>query len=517
MLQLALAVTTVLLSISEPARRCEELATLPLDGATVTSAVPVGPGDWKTSGGDLVRELPAFCRVSLHLSPSTGSSIRAEVWLPRDGWNGRLLGTGNGGYGGVIDDWALANGVRRGFATANDDMGTTPAKGMDGSPLIGQPVKWVDFGWRATHATAVVSKQVIASFYGKPHHHAYFTGCSSGGRQALMEAQRFPEDYDGIVAGCAAREFTRTIAQVVWLHRALRTATDSTWAPEKLSALRGAVLASCSPTDSGPTGDAWLAEPGACSFDPATIRCQQGDGPGCLTASQVEAVRKIYAGPANPRTGALIYPGLPRGAEPLRYWSFVAGQARPPWDGIFRWVFGSEWDASTFDFDRDEATLEAALGVVLDASSADLSRFARRGGKLVLWHGWSDTLNPAGASVDYYRQVVAAQKGGLSATRRFARLFLVPGVNHCAGGPGADGFGVGQVASAPDAEHDLLLALVRWVEQGVAPVRIVASKFVDEDDPAKGVAFQRPICPYPEVARYRGAGDRTQASSFACR
>ena len=227
-------------------------------------------------------------------------------------------------------------------------------------------------------------------------------------------------------------------------------------------------------------------------------------------------MRKIYAGPRNPRTGAPIYPGLPRGAEPVRYWAFLAGEPQPPWDGIFRWVFGPTWDAATFDFDHDDATLEAVLGQLLDASSPDLSLFSRRGGKLLIWHGWSDTLNPAGASVDYYRQLAAAQPGGLVSLRRFARLFLVPGVSHCAGGPGADGFGAARLASAPDPEHDMLLALVRWVEQGVAPSRIVASKFLD-DQPRKGVAFQRPLCPYPEVARYRGTGDRTQASSFSCR
>jgi hypothetical protein len=152
---------------------------------------------------------------------------------------------------------------------------------------------------------------------------------------------------------------------------------------------------------------------------------------------------------------------------------------------------------------------------MLDASSADLSRFARRRGKLVLWHGWMDQLNPAGSSVEYYRQVIAAQRGGLAATRRFARLFLAPGVTHCAGGPGADGFGAARDAAAADAEHDMLLSVVRWVEQGVAPSRIVASKF-EGDDPSNGVVFQRPLCPYPEIARYRGKGDQTSASSFAC-
>ena len=517
MIGLALVVTTLLLSAPDQLPGCEGLATLPLDGGTVTGSEAIGPGEWKAPDGKLLTDLPATCRVTLRLQPGAGSSIQAEVWLPRERWNWRLLGTGNGSYGGVIFHDDLADGVASGFATVNDDMGTAPAKGLDGSPLVGQPVKWLDFGWRATHATAIAARQVVEAFYGKPPHHAYFVGCSSGGRQALMEAQRFPEDYDGIVAGCAAREFTRTISQVVWMHRALRASAEASPSPEGLQALRKAVLASCGPTDSGPAGEPWLVDPARCAFDPDAIRCgATSGGTDCLTAAQVDAVRKIYAGPRNPRTGAQIYPGLPRGAEPVRYWAFLAGQPQPPWDGIFRWVFGPTWDAATFDFDRDEATLEAVLGPLLDASSPDLSRFARRGGKLLLWHGWSDPLNPAGASVDYYRQLAAAQPGGLVSLRRFARLFLVPGVDHCAGGPGADGFWAARPASAPDPEHDMLMALVRWVEQGVAPSRIVASKFLD-DQPRKGVAFQRPLCPYPEVARYRGTGDRTQASSFSCR
>jgi feruloyl esterase len=304
---------------------------------------------------------------------------------------------------------------------------------------------------------------------------------------------------------------------VVRLHRALRATPESLPTPEKFQALRKAILAACAPTDSGPSGDAWLLDPAACKFDPETIRCKEADGPDCLSAAQVEAVRKIYAGPRNPRTGATVYPGIPLGGEGMnRYLGFVAGQAQPPWDATIRWVFGAQWDAATFDFDRDEATLEEVLGPMLDASSSNLSRFAKRGGKLILWHGWMDGVNPTGSSVDYYKQLVAAQKGSLAATRRFARLFLVPGVGHCAGGPGPDGFGVARPAAADDAENDMLLAVVRWVEQGVAPSRIIASKFVG-DDRAKGVVFQRPLCPYPEVAQYRGEGERTAASSFACR
>ena len=316
MLHFAIAVTAALVGTAEPSSACDKLTGLFTPGVTVIGAETIGPGAWKTPGGKDLDGLPATCRLSLRLSPSTGSSIQAEVWLPLEGWNGRFLGTGNGGYGGVIDHGALANGVARGFATANDDTGTAPAKGRDGSPLIGQPVRWLDFGWRATHTTAAVGKQMVAAFYGKPARHSYFVGCSAGGRQALMEAQRFPEDYDGIVAGCAARQQTRTLAQIVWLHRALRATPESLPTPEKLQALRKAVLAACGPTDSGPSGDAWLVDPAACTFDPATIRCKEGDGPDCLSDAQVEAVRKIYAGSAQPadrRGGACRHPAGRRG------------------------------------------------------------------------------------------------------------------------------------------------------------------------------------------------------------
>jgi feruloyl esterase len=502
--------------LSTASRPCESLAALEVEGGRVTSAVSVPAGDWKDPGGEVHRSLPAFCRAELQLSAGEDSAIRAEVWLP-EAWNGRLLGTGNGSYAGEIQYGWLESGVTRAYATVNDDMGSAPSKGFDGSPLVGHPAKWLDFGWRATHLATVAARQVVAARYGKPPHHAYFVGCSQGGRQTLREAQRFPEDFDGVLAGCPAADNDGAIAQVVWEHRALRETPDSLPTAEKGAALKKAVLDACGPTAEGPAGDRWLVDPARCAFDPARIQCRDGDAPDCLTAAQVEAIRKIYQGPVNPRTGVSRYPGMPRGAEAPRYWKFVASQPQPPWSATYQWVFGAGWDVAKLDFDRDQATVDAVLAPILDVSSGDFSGFARRGGKLILWHGWSDQVIPATATLDLFRRLKGDPRGpGGGSASSFARLYLVPGVAHCAGGPGADGFGavVPGAAAAPD--HDMLEALVLWVEKGIAPGRIVATKWVDADDPAKGIVFERPLCPYPSVARYRGTGDRIRAASFEC-
>jgi feruloyl esterase len=518
----ALAVMATLLlapnALAADPSRCEALSKGTVPSAKVTLAEVVPAGDWKDPQGGTRRSLPAFCRVALDLSTGTGSAIRAEVWLPLEGWNGRLLGTGTGSYGGQVDYGQLEETITRGFAGVSDDMGTAPAKGMDGAPLVGQPVKWLDFGHRAAHAAAVVAKQVSAAFYGRPAHHAYFMGCSTGGQQALSEAQRYPEDYDGVVAGCGAWDRIGVHASVVWMHRVLRAEQDALPTAETISLLHKATLAACGPRD-GPAAAEYLLDPSRCAFDPGRLECKEAKGPACIPAAQVRALRALHAGPRNPRTGAVIYPGLPRGAESARYFAFVAGQPTPPWDGLFRWVFGAGWDPATFDFDRDLATVRSVLGEMLDAASADLGAFEKRGGKLLLWHGWADPINSAGNTISYYQRLVA-ERGGrdrdpLAAVRRFARLFLVPGVKHCWDGPGPDAFGAALRAPSYDSEHDAIAALVRWVEQGVPPDRIVATKFKDPEA-ATGIVFQRPLCPWPEVAAPRPGADASRADRWAC-
>ena len=516
----ALLIATLGIAAATSPVPCESLAGLSVTGEEALGAEFVPGGDWKPPEGDPLKGLPASCRVRLRLSLGTGSDIRAELWLPAEGWNGRFLGTGNGGYGGIIMHGALGDGIRRGFATVNDDMGTSPASGLDGSALVGKPVKWLDFGYRSAHAAAVAGKRLTAAYYGRRPHHAYFVGCSNGGRQALQEAEKFPDDFDGIVAGCTAPAATRTIAQVAWMHAALRTSPASLPSKEQVEALHAAVLAACGPTDAGPAGEAWLADPSSCAFDPGALACSGSSPPGCLAPAQVEAMRKIYAGPSNPRTGARILAGLSRGAESYPFFAWLAAQPQAPLDATFRWVLGADWDPTHLDLDRDFAAVLGVLAPIVDAGGSDLSRFAKRGGKLVLWHGWNDPIVPAGASIDHYLDVVARQSGPaarrVETTRSFARLFFAPGVVHCQGGPGPFGFGAVSPGASFDADHDMLAGVVRWVEQGVAPDRFVASKLVVDDDPSSGVVFERPLCAWPKVARYRGAGDRTQASSFAC-
>lgn len=505
-------------ALAEGVTPCQALSKVTFPAAKVTLAEPVPAGDWKDPRGGLHRALPAFCRVALDLSAGTGSAIRAEVWLPQEGWNGRLLGVGTGSYGGQVDYDQLQDTITRGFAGVSDDMGSAPAKGLDGSPLVGQPVKWLDFGHRAAHAAAVAAKQVIAAFYGRPAHHAYFAGCSTGGQQAMSEAQRYPEDYDGIVAGCGAWDRIGVHAAVIWTHRVLRAEPGALPTAESIALLRKATLAACGPKD-GPTGAEYLLDPSRCAFDPGALECKEAKGPDCIPAPQVRALRALHAGPRNPRTGEVVYPGLPLGAESARYLAFVAGQPSPPWDGLFRWVFGPGWDPATFDFDRELATVRGVLGEMLDANSTDLGAFERRGGKLLLWHGWADSINSAGNATSYYRRLVEERRSRdrdpLAAVRRFARLFLAPGVSHCAFGPGPDGFGAAQRASSYDPEHDAIAALVRWVEEGVPPDRIVATRFKDPET-ATGIDFQRPLCPWPEVAAPRPGGDASRAEGWAC-
>jgi feruloyl esterase len=521
MLHLVSLASLGLLALAGTPAPCESLAGLSTAGEEVLGAESVPAGDWQPPEGDPLKGLPSFCRVRLRLVPSNGSDIRAELWLPAEGWNGRFLGTGNGGYGGVVQHEALGDGIRRGYATVNDDMGTSPARGFDGSALVGKPVRWLDYGFRSTHAAAVAGKRIVAVHYGRTPHHSYFVGCSNGGRQALQAAERFPADFDGIVAGCAAGAGTRAVAQVAWMHAALRATPESMPSKEQVAALHSAVLAACGPTDTGPAGEAWLADPSTCAFDPGALACAGSGTPACLAPAQVEALRKIYSGPVNPRTGARIYAGLPRGAERHGYFAWVASKPQPPWDATFRWVLGADWDVARLDLDRDFSAVLDVLAPIVDAGTSDLSRFQKRGGRLILWHGWNDPVIPAGASIDFYRDLVDRRPGPvarrLASTRSFARLFLAPGVMHCLGGPGPFGFGAVSLGASFDADHDMLSSVVRWVEQGVAPERIVASKLTVDDVPSSGVVLERPLCPWPETAVYRGAGDRSRASSFACR
>jgi hypothetical protein len=503
---------------------CASLKDLKIEATTITAAESVPAGSFTAADSKIYANLPAFCRVTATISPVSDSAIRLEMWLPQDEWKGVFEGTGNGGYSGRIIYPVLAAGVRRGYAVINTDQGTAPATALNGD-LAGHPVKWRDWGFRSTHLMTVAGKQIAQAFYGKESAHAYFTGCSTGGQQALIEAQLYPADYDGIVAGAPVVNRTHLHAAFVWSRQAAERSRGSVLGHDKLMLLKKSVVAACGPGAGGAASDTFVADPLHCDFDPASLVCKAGDAPDCLTPEQVETAKRFYAGPTNPRTGEQIYPGWPRGSEgPAFGWALEEGDPplslkEPAFDSLFKWVFGPTWDWRTFDFDRDMAEVDEMLGPhVNGATVANIDAFKAHGGKLLIYHGWADAIVNPLDTITFY-ETLAKAPGGADKLQGSPRLFLLPGVEHCGlgGGDGPDAVGSEHGLPAPevDPEHDVLAALAQWVETGIAPERLIATKF-ERDDPTKPIVMQRPACPYPKKAHYSGSGDTNAAASFVC-
>jgi feruloyl esterase len=504
---------------------CASLKDLKIEDTTVTAAESVPAGSFTAGDSKSYANLPAFCRVTATLSPVQDSTIRVEMWLPQEGWKGVFEGTGNGGFGARFIYPVLAAGLRRGYAVINTDQGTAGATALNGDVLIAHPVKWRDWGFRATHLMTAVGKQIASSFYGKEPSRSYFTGCSTGGQQALIEAELYPADYDGIVAGAPVVNRTHLHAAFVWDYQAAQRTPGAALGHDKLMLLKKAVVAACPPGAGGAPSDTFVADPLHCAFDPASLVCKAGDAPDCLTADQVETVKRFYAGPTNPRTGERVYPGWARGSEgPAFGWAYEEGDApasikEPGLDSLFKWVFGPTWDWRGFDFDHDMAEEDAVLGPdVNGATVANLDAFKAHGGKLLMYHGWADSIVNPLATIAFY-DTLAKAHGGPEPFQNSARLFLFPGVEHCGigGGEGPNGFGGehGRPAPVVDADHDVLAALAQWVETGAAPEKLIATKY-EGDDPTKPIVMQRPACPYPKRAHYSGSGDTNAAASFVC-
>lgn len=498
MIVLAIA---VLVSRHASAMNCGHLAQLQLPDGVITLAEFVPPGSSQVKRLHIAQKLPAFCRIAVTLRPSSDSNIRIEVWLPIAHWNGKYEGTGNGGYAGSIDYSALSDGLRRGFAVANTDMGTSPATARDGDALAGHPEKWADWGWRSTHVMTTAARQIIHAYYGKGPQQSYFVGCSTGGEQALMEAQRFPDDYQGIVAGAPANARTHVHMSILWNFTV--SEEDGILPPGELAMITRAVLSACPKLKAVPSDGFFSGNPYSCHWSPRTLLCRSSDSANCLTARQVAAVEKIYGGPRNPVTDASIYPGVPRGSE-FGWSAFVPSSGSPPLAALFRWVFGANWKWRTFDFNRDVTRVDAQLAPTLNATNPNLDAFRSRGGKLIMFHGLDDWRVAPGESIEYYEnvaaRVAATQQGrnGDVQIDQFYRLFLVPGMAHCSGGPGLN-------------HIDALPALESWVEKGIAPNLIVARRAVGQT-----TRMTRPVCPYPEVVNYRGGGDTNIAANFSC-
>jgi hypothetical protein len=510
---------------------CERLADLALPKARVTSAQIVAAGSFTPPanlaawlGGDLAtyKRLPAFCRVMAEATPSVDSNIKIEVWMPVSGWNGRFRAHGNGGFAGEIDYHSMGVAAGQGYATVGTDTGHS-GSGLDARWALGHPEKVIDFGYRGVHEMTQVAKAAIKAFYGKSPLHSYFAGCSNGGRQALMEAQRFPEDYDGILAGAPANFWTHLLTSALWDAQAT-TLDEASYIPSrKLPAIARAVNAACDAQDG--VADGILNDPRQCRFDPATMLCKDGDSPTCLTAPQVTALAKLYEG-ARDADGRKIFPGFLPGAEEGEggWAAWITGSA-PGGGLLFTFANGffsdmvydkADWDYKSANVDQALKAAEGRTARTLDATDPNLKPFKDRGGKLILYHGWNDPAISALNTIDYYQTVVGTMPSGQ--VEPFLRLYMVPGVQHCGGGPGPSSFGQGGATPAADPQHSLQLALERWVESGTAPSAIIATRYAERPsaEARAEVNMTRPLCPHPQTAAYKGTGDPNDAARFSC-
>jgi feruloyl esterase len=481
---------------------CENLAALTIPDVTIHASSSVAAGSFTPPGAQTALTVPAFCRVEATARPTSDSEIRFEVWLPpAEAWNGKFQGVGNGGYQGSISYSAMANALRRGYATASTDTGHT---GDDMKFGQGHPEKVIDYGWRAIHVMTDTAKLIVRNAQGRFADRSYFVGCSAGGHQAMSEAQRFPDDYDGIVAGAPANNRIRQTFGFMWSWTATHTPDGKPILTQaRLAMVTKAAVEACDATDG--LKDGLIDDPRRCTFDPAKLACAAGaDEATCLTPAQVDAIRTVYDGARNPRTAEQIYTGWPRGSEgfgesPGQSWrQYLVDREEPARIGLFRYFLFNDpnWDVRTLDYDRDLAYAEARLSY-LPAVSRDLSAFRKRGNKLLMYGGWMDPVVPPQDTAAYY-EAVAKAMGGYDAIRGFFRLFMAPGMGHCFGGPGPNQF-------------DAVAALEQWVEKGVAPEKLIASHSTNGK-----VDRTRPLCPYPQVARYKGTGSIDDAANFAC-
>lgn len=494
----AVAANATPIDSATAAARCASLQGRRFDSGAVVTAETIAAGVTLV-GGETAGAVPSadICRVRLRLQPAAGSSITVEVWLPQV-WNNKLLGYGGAGFDGGLNPGIapmLNKAVGEGYTVVANDAGHTPTPT---SPLESwvhnQPERLIDFTYRANHLAAVSAKQVIADYYRSAPQNAYFVGCSNGGRDGLILASRYPEDYNGIVAGAPAANYLETVTQLVQYSQVRSVPSGSPPLLAKKRLVHDAIMTKCDELDG--VKDGLLENPLQCRFDPGALRCNGADGPGCLTDAEVGAFRTIYGG-LRSKTGEVIFSGPALGAEDAPDWDAWIDSPQNTLIGeeFYRWMVYDDptFKIASYDFHRDYPAARARLGPSLNAST-DLSAFARRGGKLIIYQGWADPAVTAGSTIQYVDEV--QRKIGPQAAGH-VRLFMAPGMGHCAGGPGPDSF-------------DMQSALERWVEQGEAPERVVAEKRGGPDP------FSRPLCAWPKTARYSGSGSIRDAANFSC-
>ena len=476
---------------------CESLRQVPLTNGTLISAESVQaggftpPGPANASAATAFSNLPAFCRVTAKLTPTPDSDIRAEIWLPLSGWNRKVQVAGNGGLGGTIPYPALAAAVRAGYASAGTDTGHV---GGNADFVAGHPEKLVDFAYRAIHEMTVSAKVLVTAHYDAPPVRSYFASCSTGGRQALVEAQRYPEDFDGIVAGDASWDQMRLYAARVALNVFVNREPAAVIPPSKYPMIHNAALNACDAADG--VKDGVIENPARCAFDLASLTCSGDDRADCLTKAQVESAKAMASPIVDRQSGATLHPGRYYPGSELG-WGGVGGPAPSgeSLEGMKKIVFNAGWDYHTL---RAPADIERAVRAdegLLYAGDANLARFFSRGGKLLMYHGWADPLVTPDASLIMFKRINDAV--GSAAASSLA-LFMVPGMGHCQGGPGTDVF-------------DKVAAIDQWVESGTKPQSIPASHMTGS------VADRtRPLCAYPAIAHYIGSGSTDEARNFRC-
>jgi feruloyl esterase len=476
---------------------CDALARVALPNTTILSAeaIPAGgftpPGAANANAAAIFKTVPAFCRVTARLTPSADSDIRIEVWLPESGWNRKLQASGNGGLGGAIPYPALAASVRAGYAAAGTDTGHV---GGNADFVAGHPDKLIDFAYRAIHEMTVTAKALAAAHYDAGPARAYFNSCSTGGRQALIEAQRYPDDFDGIVAGDASWDQMRLYAARVALNVFVNRDPVAVIPPDKYPLIHNAVLAACDANDG--VKDGVIEDPSRCHFDFASLKCAGENRAECLTAPQLETAKAMASPIVDHQSGAVLHPGRYYPGSELG-WGGVGGPqpSGESLEGMKKIVFTPNWDPRTIKLPDDvERAVKADRGL-LYGGDPNLTPFFRRGGKLLMYHGWADPLVTPDASLIMFKRINEAV--GTSAANSLA-LFMVPGMGHCQGGPGTDVF-------------DKVAAIDQWVESGRKPASIVASHLT-----AGAVDRTRPLCPYPATAHYTGSGSTDEAKNFTC-
>lgn len=511
----ALLVGMLLVPVGAQAKSaCEALQDVRLGDVTITKAVEQPAGILTLEDNRKIEALPGFCRVVGRIKPGADSDIGFEMWIPpSDGWNGKALVVGTGGYEGVIRYDELAPGLRRGYATISVDSGHEDKAGYRNETLdwgVGHPDKIADWAYRSIHAAAVTSRAIIQAFAQREPAHNYYFGCSTGGGQGMAAVQRYPEDFDGVIAGAPGNNRSALNLGFLWMAAQNLQTPAGYIPPAKLPAITRAAVASCDAKDG--LVDGLISSPEKCNFDPSVLQCDGKETDACLTSPQVDTLKRLYAGARNPRTGEQIYPGWPVGSESsyLGGWAYATKGPEPFRAQFFRdWVFkDAKWDWRSFDWDRDVTTTRERIGPLVDSVDPDLSAFKKRGGKLIVYQGLADPIVSAYDTVNHF----AAISRTTGDTQDFARLFLAPGMGHCRGGDGLNAL-------------DVITALETWVEHGTAPDRILASAqgpgsalggLATAAQVSEGTPRTRPLCAYPKQAKYTGKGSIEDAKHFVC-